>query len=203
MNDLDTIAKRLEKVFTQIEQEQMQGIPILNPLIKVQALGFQVFEGRVLGVLITPWLMNVILLPREDEDWSEIALGKKQAHCLPSGTRKFMLNEIDGIGVCQTHSLYSPMREFTSHEHALRVAQDFLDTLMVETAVDEEERVDEELLGKIMRGEVRPETDFEDFFAINDNAIPEPLDESAAKGKLTERVVSRRNLLRGNLKNTA
>ncbi|WP_445083890.1 [NiFe]-hydrogenase assembly chaperone HybE [Candidatus Vondammii sp. HM_W22] len=32
----------------------MQEIPILNPAIKVQALGFQEYQGRVLGVLLHP-----------------------------------------------------------------------------------------------------------------------------------------------------
>lgn len=200
MKDPQSVAALLEEIFTRIHQEQMQGIPILNPVIRVESLGFQVFEGRVLGVLITPWLMNVVLLPREDEDWSELKLGQKQAHSLPSGTRKFMLNEIDGIGVCQTHSLYSPMREFSSHRHALRVAQKFLDALLVERKPTEDELVDEELLGKIMRGEVIPETNFEDFSAIDVDADSASADELTGTVKPAKRGVSRRDLLSGKLR---
>ncbi|MCP4009564.1 MAG: [NiFe]-hydrogenase assembly chaperone HybE [Proteobacteria bacterium] len=203
MNDPQAVSECLEEVFTRIHQQQMQGIPILNPAIRIQALGFQIFQGRVLGVLITPWLMNVVMLAREDEDWSELKLGQKQPHNFPSGVKKFMLNEIDGIGVCQTHSLYSPMREFSSHEHALRIAQQFLDTLMVERTPGEEELVDEELLGRIMRGEVRPETDFEDFAAIDAGEPAADADEVEIRAKPVDRMVSRRNLLRGKLHNTA
>ncbi len=203
MNDPQVISEHLEEVFSRILQEHMQGIPILNPAIKVQALGFQKFKGRLLGVLITPWLMNVVMLPREDEDWSEIKLGQKRPHTFPSGVRKFMLNEIDGIGVCQTHSLYSPMREFRSHEEALMVARKFLDSLMVERKPTEEELVDEELLGRIMRGEVRPETHFEDFAIVDADVSSADLDQAPVEVKPVERKVSRRNLLRGKLHNTA
>ncbi len=56
--------------------------------------------------------MNVVMLPSEGDDWSNLALGYKQAHKFLSKTYKFMINEIEGIGKCLTHSLYSPMREF-------------------------------------------------------------------------------------------
>ena len=68
------VGQQIEQTFNRIHLENMQGIPILNPVIEVQALGFQEFEGRVLGIIITPWLMNVVILPREDEDWSQMQL---------------------------------------------------------------------------------------------------------------------------------
>ncbi len=193
MNDPQTISSTLETVFTRIHREQMQDIPILNPAIRIQAVGFQLINGRVVGIIITPWLMNVVMLPRDDEDWSQFELGKKQAHKFPSKIYKFMVNDIDGIGVCQTHSLHSPMRAFASHEQALAAANKFLAELMVEREPNEDDLVDEELLGKIMRGEVEPETNFADF----------PADHNAAENNQssTEKL-SRRDLLRGKFQST-
>mgnify|MGYP001824040004 FL=1 len=192
----------LESVFTRILQEQMQGIPILNPAIRVEALGFRHHEGRVLGILITPWLMNVVMLPAAEEDWSEMSLGQKQPHAFPSGTYKFMANEIDGIGMCQTHSLHSPMRAFGSHEHAVKAAREFLDKLMQERDPGAAEPVDEELLGKVMRGEVVPETHFEDFASLNAEEVPE---EEYEPEQFEERsgAISRRTLLKGRIRRTA
>ncbi|MCP4487918.1 MAG: [NiFe]-hydrogenase assembly chaperone HybE [Gammaproteobacteria bacterium] len=153
MQNPEQIATTIEKTFTKIHLQNMQGIPILNPAIEIQAVGFQHYRGRVLGVIITPWLMNVVILPAEDEDWSHIELGHKQPRKFPSKILKFMVNHIEGIGSCQTHSLYSPMRDFACHEQALNMALDFLETLMIEKELTEEDRVDEELLGRIMRGE--------------------------------------------------
>jgi [NiFe] hydrogenase assembly HybE family chaperone len=63
MNTPQTAAEKLEQIFNKIHQEQMQGIPILNNMLKVQALGFQEYQGRIVGILITPWLMNLVMLP--------------------------------------------------------------------------------------------------------------------------------------------
>ncbi|MCP4452488.1 MAG: [NiFe]-hydrogenase assembly chaperone HybE, partial [Planctomycetes bacterium] len=79
MRDIQRVAASLERAFERIHQEQMRDIPILNPLLRVQTLGFQEYQGRVLGVLITPWLMNLVMLPAEADNWDEMRLGDKQS----------------------------------------------------------------------------------------------------------------------------
>ncbi len=201
MNNLQNIVDVLEATFEKIHLEQMQGIPILNSAIKVQALGFRLYQGRVLGVIITPWLMNIVMLPKQNEDWSNMELGHKQPHIFPSKTYKFMVNDIDGIGPCQTHSLYSPMRDFASHEQAVTVAQEFLDSLMVEKELTEEDMVDEELLGRVMRGEETPEINLDDFAVIEPMAagVAPVRGQSDMKVQVKDKL-SRRDLLRGNFK---
>lgn len=199
MKDPQAVAEILEITFNKIHQEKMQGIPILNTAIRVQALGFREYEGRILGVIITPWLMNVVMLPGEDDDWNGLKVGKKQLHKFPSNTYKFMVNEIDNIGICQTHSLYSPMQDFASHERAVKAAQGFLDTLMVETEPTEEDLVDEDLLGRILRGEEPPEVDLDDFAVIEaKETTATPVRGQSEMNVRVERKLSRRDLLRGN-----
>ena len=203
MEDLQLIANTIEETFEKIHQENMQGIPILNPAIRVQALGFQLYEGRVLGVIITPWLMNVVILPKADEDWSEMELGHKQPHAFPSKIYKFMINEIDGIGRCQTHSLYSPMRDFANHQQAVNMAQHFLDNLMIERELTNEEKVDEELLGRVMRGEDVPEIDLDEFGDVDPmqaGAAPVRGQMEPAVDVQDEKIISRRDLLRGQIR---
>jgi len=151
--DPQDAADTLLQTFEYILQENMQGIPILNTRLQVQTLGFQIFEDRIMGIVITPWLMNLVMLPNEYDDWDKLELGKKMPIKFPSSSYKFMVNEIDGIGKCKTHSMYSPMHEFSSQDHAVKVAQDFLNDLMVARDATVEELVDEDLLGRIMRGE--------------------------------------------------
>jgi len=128
MLDPQAITEKIEQTFNKIHVENMQGIPILNPAIKVQALGFQEYQGRMLGVVITPWLMNLVLLPAEGEDWSHMKLGDKRPPEFSSRVYKFMLNDIDGIGLCQTHSLYSPMRTLPAMIRPLLRRRRFLKT---------------------------------------------------------------------------
>jgi [NiFe] hydrogenase assembly HybE family chaperone len=163
MTDLETLTRQIESVFKRIEQEQMQGIPLLNPALQVQTIGFQHYQERPIGILITPWMMNLLLLPNEKDDWSDLKLGDKQHHRLPANEYRFMVNEIEGIGVCQTHSLYSPMHEFMNQEHAVAAAESFMQTLMVEVEEPETDPHDEELLGRILRGEETPEVELDGF----------------------------------------
>jgi [NiFe] hydrogenase assembly HybE family chaperone len=190
MTDLKALTQKIEDVFLQIEQDQMQGIPLLNTALKVQSIGFQTYEDRTLGIIITPWMMNLLLLPSENDDWSEMKLGDKTHHRLPANEYRFMVNEIDGIGICQTHSIYSPMNEFMNQDHAVAAAESFMQTLMVEVEEPETDPHDEELLGRILRGEETPEVEM-DGFALAEEEIPEqppaPMDCN----------ISRRDLLRG------
>ena len=198
MNELQQISQTIEQSFTRIHEENMQGIPILNPQIRVQALGFQYWQDRILGVVITPWMMNLVLLPAEHEDWSQMELGHKQPHEFPSRSYKFMVNDIDGIGPCQTYSMCSPMRDFSTHQQAVQVAQDFLEDLMREGSLAEDDRVDEDLLGRVMRGEDTSDFDLSPF-----NEVPpmqaDSLTTQDELKPLEGREISRRDLLRGHL----
>jgi [NiFe] hydrogenase assembly HybE family chaperone len=163
MQDLDKLTQQIEAVFKRIEQEQMLGIPLLNPVLEVETIGFQVYQGRPMGLLITPWMMSLMLFPGEGEDWHALKLGEKQSHRLPANEYRFMVNEIDDLGVCQSHSVYSPMHEFLNQEHALAVAESFLQTLMVEVAEPDRDPHDEARLGRILRGEETAEVDIDGF----------------------------------------
>ncbi|MCP3881124.1 MAG: [NiFe]-hydrogenase assembly chaperone HybE [Sulfitobacter sp.] len=201
MNDPQAAAEALEQAFDRIHKEDMAGIPLLNPALKVQTLGFREYQGRIIGVLITPWMMNLVMLPGRQDDWSRLEVGKKLLHEFPSNTRRFMVNEIDGIGKCQTHSLFSPMGEFFNQDHAVGAAQNHLDCLMTDADRRDADPVDAELLGRILRGEETPEIDLDQF---EDPAAVEPdLQPVRGASSMTVRVekrLSRRDLLRGNIR---
>ncbi len=151
MSRAEDIAARLERVFTIIENEQMAGIPILNPALKVEAVDFDEFEGRCLGILITPWLMNLMLFPSIDDDWSGFAIGDKHCHEFPAGKRNFLVNHFDEIGICQCLALYSPMFAFTAQNEARAAARRVMAELMQHNEHDGE--LDEGYLEMLLRGE--------------------------------------------------
>jgi len=204
MQDPQAVAERFVAIFERIHQEQMLGLPLLNNKLQVETLGFQDYQGRIVGILITPWLMNIVMLPGENDTWAKLNLGYKQAHQFPGGAYKFMVNEVEGIGTYQTHSLYSPMREFHHQKHAIAAAKVALRKLMTPVAADGETPIDEELLGRVMRGEATPEIDAEALDALESDAFgPKAAmaDRSSDKhSKETE--LSRRKLLRGLLGDT-
>ena len=193
------VAKILVNTFEQIHQHSMQGIPILNPNIGIEAVGFHQRHGRIIGIIICPWLMNLVMLPADDEDWSGFELGHKQPHEFGNRTFKFMINEYDGIGVCQTHSLYSPMRAFASHQQAVDAANCFIDELYSEHELSEEDRVDEDLLGRVLR-----EEEIDDLPSDGDVPDVPPPAQTLGMSSVGQRQsgvkvreISRRDLLRG------
>ena len=153
-------ATRVANVFDRIHREQMAGLPLLNKALSVTTLGFQEFEGRILGMLITPWMMSLVLFPKPQDDWQTQALGSKHFITFPSGNYRFLINVINELGVCQIHSLHSPMHPFRTQEAAVSEATTFMDKLLViPPGGVEYDPVDEELLGKILRGEKVPAMD--------------------------------------------
>ncbi|MDD5227442.1 MAG: [NiFe]-hydrogenase assembly chaperone HybE [Methylococcales bacterium] len=122
MNDITQI---LENCFKQIQTQRMEGVPILNPKLHVQAVDFRLYQGVWLGVLITPWFMNLLYLRDDDK-----TAGAKITHRFPAGEFEFVVGYEDALGFYQTCSLYSPMFDFEEQDVAVQTAQAALDALL-------------------------------------------------------------------------
>ncbi|MCX7892466.1 MAG: [NiFe]-hydrogenase assembly chaperone HybE [Burkholderiales bacterium] len=114
---------RLEAAYRAIHAERMHGIPIVNPALGVAAVGFADWEGRWLGVLVTPWCMNLMLVPRDPAAWRPLAVGAKRRYALPAGEFEFIGGEDPAIGEYQMCSLFSPMERFGDMETAVLTAK--------------------------------------------------------------------------------
>jgi len=115
-------AARLQHAFEQIHCERMVDLPMVNPALQVAVIGFEACEHGYLGVLLTPWCMNLVLLPNGDE-WQGLMPGSKQSHALPSGSYEFIVADELGLGRFQSCSLFSPMFEFADQATALATAE--------------------------------------------------------------------------------
>lgn len=109
--------------FTEVWHAKMRDVPIVNKVLHVQAVGWRVHEGRPLGILISPWFMNLIQLPAEGEDWSDLMAGAKEHLTFPSGDYEFISNVREMTGGYKACSLFSPMGEFKSQAAAVEVAE--------------------------------------------------------------------------------
>lgn len=179
----------LHRVFTRIHQERMQGVPMLNPAMQVQCVGFRTWQSHCLGVLITPWFMNLVLLPCEGGEWQELRIGDKVTRVFPSGSYEFIVGEEEGLGRYLSCSLFSPVFEFDSQEAAVATAEAVMRELM-----DEQNRetlsMREKEIERIWRGDEKPES--------QPPTDEELLDTPSLKEKL-ETSISRRDLLRGRI----
>ncbi len=118
--------------YQQIEQQRMAGLPLLNPELAVACCGFEpqlTLQQRPLGILITPWCMNLMLLPAAGECWNHWAVGARQMIDLPSGYYEVIHGEDEVLGRYAACSLFSPMFEFADQTAALATGESILTAL--------------------------------------------------------------------------
>jgi [NiFe] hydrogenase assembly HybE family chaperone len=113
---------RLEAAFAAVS-ERMRGLPVVNPALRVQAVAFAPWQAHWLGVLVTPWSINLMLLPRDPAQWRPAVPGAKTRLAFPAGTYDFIDATEPAVGEYRLCSLFSPAFEFEDHESAVLVAQ--------------------------------------------------------------------------------
>jgi [NiFe] hydrogenase assembly HybE family chaperone len=121
-------AARLVAVFAGIHRERMTGLPILNPRLAVAAVGGRVWGDHWIGVLVTPWCMNLVALPLNPSGPEQMA-GDPLTLEFPAGRFAFAVSSEPGLGTYAACSLFSPMGEFPDQETALAIARATLDAL--------------------------------------------------------------------------
>jgi [NiFe] hydrogenase assembly HybE family chaperone len=117
-------AAALEALFRHIAATRMAGVPVLRADIGVHALGFEPLDGGALGVLVTPWFMNLVFLPPADAP--ALAVGATRARAVGLHRFEFIGGFEDDFGAWEACSLFSPMHEFADEAAALAVAREVL-----------------------------------------------------------------------------
>jgi [NiFe] hydrogenase assembly HybE family chaperone len=124
----DEPSARLEAAFTRIWKTRMAGLPFLNAALRVEAVGFRPCQGQWLGALVTPWFVNLLLLPGEGE-WTALPAGGERIVVLPAGHFRFVAGHDAEIGEYHACSLFSPAQQFADHDTARAVAAAALEAL--------------------------------------------------------------------------
>ncbi|MDZ7653907.1 MAG: [NiFe]-hydrogenase assembly chaperone HybE [Burkholderiaceae bacterium] len=170
---------QLERVFAEIHATRMQGLPFVNPALRVEAVGFRRWDGRWLGVLITPWFMNLMLVPDADAGWHHVRYGDSVSYALPAGVFEFISAREPLLGDYQSCSLFSPVFEFADPDGARATAVAALAALF-----DAQSRAGAEGPGTALSGTAGPATAPAAASAPPSDAAPAP-------------AVSKRDFLRG------
>lgn len=115
----------------------MRDLPLYNAKVPIEAIGFRHFgENSLLGVVQTPWFMNLIVLPVEPEPMDMTKIGKSDVIQLPAGPRTFIVGGDEVVGLYKAHSLHSPVLNFTLPGQAQAEARRLLAVLMTPPAPD-------------------------------------------------------------------
>jgi len=121
----------VESVFERIDRERMRDVPLCNRALAVEATDFIEWSGVWVGVVTTPWAMNLLVLPGHGAEGSFMPLrvGQTREREFPSGAYPFMGNHESGLGEYHYCPLFSPMDSFEDPAAARAVAQATLDAL--------------------------------------------------------------------------
>jgi [NiFe] hydrogenase assembly HybE family chaperone len=129
--DAPAIVARVQSTFERVRRERMAGLPFLNEALQVELVGLRRWRGLWLGVLVTPWFMNLMLLPGDgaaegDEvpaAWPTVRTGEYAPFAFPAAALSFLAGNEGEVGDYLSCSLFSPVFEFADHDTARRTAE--------------------------------------------------------------------------------
>ena len=119
---------QLVERYRSIYDERMQDLPIVNPALDVEAVGFCAFEEHEIGVLITPWFINLVLLLGSNIG-EQLKQGSKSTLRFPSGPVEFTTAQDEVLGPYLTAVLFRSVDEFPDQDTAKEVAEEVMQEL--------------------------------------------------------------------------
>lgn len=205
------IRERICALFERIERERMADIPLLNEALSVAAFGFDhpadlsetpaaaitcaSLQTYRVGVLLTPWFMNLLLLPLQPEALDDLEAGEKVSHILPAGRFEFVVGQEGALGLYLSCSLFSPVFQFEDQDTACLTAQAVLEEVLTSPEGEPEINQDEENMQAIWRGELPAPEEAPEVAELGEDSSP-AIVQTSREAK-TPQALSRRDLLRG------
>lgn len=125
----DNPALFLEAHYRHVWETRMRDLPFVNAALAVEASGFQRQDGDWLGVVITPWFLNLVLVSGGGELWGDIPAGERRYLTLPCGTMQFIADDDPDIGPYQYCPLIAPVTDLPDMATARHVAADAMRTV--------------------------------------------------------------------------
>ena len=129
----------LRAAFERIAATRMADMPMNNAALDVEIVAFKPWEGCHVGVLITPWAINLAVVS-DDPVSLKLTADKRRSWRFPSGDYDMMGGDEPECGAFQFCSLFSPAQEFADQAAAEATAMEIMRALLV--APESGEKVD-------------------------------------------------------------
>ena len=123
-----------------IYRERMTDLPIVNPVLAVEAVGFEQWEDQDLGVLITPWFMNLVLLP-DSLRLADLPQGERVECRFPSGPCELTVYNDEELGSYLAAVLFRTVADFPDRDVARALAEEALANILAEPSGNDTEKV--------------------------------------------------------------
>jgi [NiFe] hydrogenase assembly HybE family chaperone len=127
----DDPAPLVEARYRRIWETSMRDMSFVNGALSVAAIGFRRYRGDWVGAVITPWFLNLFLLPGGGTLWSDLASGDRVRIPFPVGELEFIADFDPGgdIPAYQYCPLFAPVSQFATQAAALAAAEEALSAL--------------------------------------------------------------------------
>ena len=122
--------EQLLAAYRRVDQE-MRALPVYNAALRVAAVDFRLHRGGFVGVVVTPWFMNLIRLPAPGD---EVAAGVRRNAALPEGHVELIGARLEGAPPFEFRPIASPMDDFPSQAQALLTAGEVVEALFTPRA---------------------------------------------------------------------
>lgn len=104
--------------------------PAFNPALSVEAIGFVRYRGDWLGVLVTPWRLDLLLIAGGGDLWGEIPAGQRRYLDLYGATLPFVAVDEPHLGSYQYSSLVDQVGRIPDMAAAREIARDALQSYL-------------------------------------------------------------------------
>jgi [NiFe] hydrogenase assembly HybE family chaperone len=122
---MSTGVPQLVDYYRKVYEERFRGLPIINPDLDVEAVGFRRLDEHEFGALITPWFINLVLLPGTDR-WQDRAQGSRCSIELPGGKVDFTVSHDEELGTTLSAAMFGTVTDFPDQALARDVAAETL-----------------------------------------------------------------------------
>lgn len=123
--DMSAAVERLVDYYQTVFEERFRGLPIVNTALQVEAVGFRELAEHEFGALITPWFINLFLLPGTRR-WDDRVQGSVCTIELPGGKVDFTVSHDEVMGTMLSAAMFGTVTEFPDQDMARDIARETL-----------------------------------------------------------------------------
>ena len=118
-------SSRLQAMYRRAWETSMHDLPFVNHALSVEVVGFRQWKGDWVGAVITPWFLNLFVLPGGGELWSDRPSGERCNIALPAGELEFIADDDAAaeIPAYQYCALITQVSQFASQDVARATAE--------------------------------------------------------------------------------
>lgn len=124
----------LERHFCRVHETRMAGLPFLNAALDVAVAACARVDGDWLAALVTPWSIQLVLLPGGGTLWRDTAAGARHTLSLPVGDLVFIGEAAEHATDLVPAFLYCPLitppDDIANTDEACAIAREALATVL-------------------------------------------------------------------------